>query len=108
MTIKQSLITGRGETFTLNMLFKDSLGAPVNLNGHAVEIQVRKAGSGEPVGTYPADVDSTGHITIKVSDEVTDVWPVGKLAYVVNHTTPDGDEKWLMYGPLTVNDGVRV
>lgn len=105
MNKKQNLVTGKGETFTLNMLFKDSLGVPVNLTGHSVDLQVTKAGAGTAVGTYPATVDSSGNITIVVEDETTDTWPVGKLAYVVKHTTPDGTEKWLVYGALTVIDG---
>lgn len=108
MTIKQNLVTGQGETFTLNMLFKDSLGAPVNLTGHSVDLNVKKAGVGTEVGTYPAEVDANGNINIVVEDEVTDLWPKGKLAYVVKHTTPDGVEKWLLYGALTVLDGVSV
>ena len=108
MSIKQNLVTGKGETFTLNLEYKDSTGAPVDLSGHSVDLIVRKAGSGTEVGTYPAEVDAQGNINIKVADEVTDVWPNGKLAYVVNHESPNGDERWLLYGALTVNDGVSV
>lgn len=107
-SIKQNLVTGKGETFTLNLVFKDESGNRVDLTGHGVEMILRKAGVGTNVGTYPAAVDSNGNIEIKVTDEVTDTWPKGKLAYVVSHTTPNGDEKWLLYGALTINDGVTV
>lgn len=108
MTIKQNLISGLGETFELNLDYLDSTGAAVDLTGHSVDLLVKKAGSGEIVGTYPATVDALGHINIKVADETTAVWPKGKLAYVVNHSSPNGDEKWLLYGALTINDGVSV
>lgn len=108
MSIKQNLVTGQGETFTLNILFKDSAGNPVNLTGHTVDITVKKSGSGVLVGTYPATVDGLGNIAITVTDEVTDTWPVGKLAYLVKHTAPNGVEKWLVYGALTVINGVNV
>jgi hypothetical protein len=108
MTIKQNLVNGRGETFSLNLFFKDSLGVPVDLTGHSVDLIVKKSGVGTDVGTYPASVDADGNIEIVVTDEVTATWPVGKLAYVVNHTTADGTEKWLLYGALTVLTGVDV
>lgn len=108
MSIKQNLVSGLGETFELNLEYLDSTGAPVDLSGHFVDLIVRKAGSGTEVGIYPATVDALGNINIKVEDEVTALWPVGKLAYVVNHESPNGDEKWLIYGALTINDGVSV
>lgn len=104
----QNLVSGQGETFTLNLQFKDSAGNPVNLTGHTVDLVVNKAGVGTLVGTYPAAVDAQGNITIKVEDETTAEWPKGKLAYRVIHTTPDGDEKWLLYGALTIKTGVDV
>lgn len=108
MTIKQNLVNGKGETFTLNIEFKDSTGAAVDLTGHGVDFVLKKAGTGTVISTTAASVDANGNIRIKVTDEETDTWPVGKSAYVVIHTNPDGDEKWLMYGALTVNSGVDV
>lgn len=108
MTIKQALVTGQGETFTLNIIFNDSSGNPVDLTGHSVDLILKKARTGVLIGTYPADVDDTGNIAIEVADEITDLWPVGKSAYIVKHTSPDGVEKWLCYGPLTVVDGSDV
>jgi hypothetical protein len=108
MSLKQNLVTGKGETFDLALFFKDALGVPVDLTGHSVDLAISKPGAGTEVGTYPAVVDDSGNISIKVDDETTDLWPKGKLAYIVKHTSPDGDEKWLLYGALTVMSGADV
>lgn len=108
MTIRQALVTGQGETFTLNIQYTDSNGTPVDLTGHSVDLILKKAGSGTVIGTYAATVDDSGNIAIAVEDEVTDLWPVGKSAYIVRHTSPDGVEKWLCYGPLTVVNAADV
>ena len=105
---RQNQTTGKGETFDLNIQYKDSNGNPVDLTGHTVDLFVAKAGSGEAVGTYAGTVDALGNISIIVADEVTDTWPVGKLAYRVHHTAPDGVEKWLVYGALNVISGIDV
>lgn len=102
MTIRQSLVTGLGETFILNIQYTDADGAAVDLTGHSVDLIVNRAGTETAIGTYPADVDNQGNIAIVVPDETTDLWPVGKSGYIVKHTTPDGTERWLCYGPLTV------
>jgi hypothetical protein len=108
VSIRQNFINGKGETFTLNLIFEDANNNPVDLTGHTVDLVVSKAGSGTAVGTYPGAVSSEGLIAIAVSDEVTETWPVGKLAYKVVHTTPEGVEKWLVYGALTVISGYDV
>lgn len=106
MSIRQNLVTGLGETFNLNLEYSDENNTPIDLSGHSISLTVRKGTV--VVGTYPAAVDAEGNVEIKVTDEVTDTWPVGKLNYLVIHTTPSGDEKWLLYGALTVMDGVAV
>lgn len=106
MSIKQNLVTGLGETFNLNLEYSDENNTPLDLSGHSIDLIVRKGTV--VVGTYPAAVDAEGNVEIKVTDEVTDTWPVGKLNYLVTHTSPNGDEKWILYGALTVMDGVAV
>lgn len=102
MALKQNFVTGKGETFDLAVTYKDSTGAPVDLTGYSAQLKVMKAGSGDTIGNYAGTVDSTGHINIKVVDETTDTWPVGKSAYVLELAYPNGDEKWLCFGSLTV------
>lgn len=104
MTIRQNLVTGLGETFDLNLEFQDAAGNAVDLTGHQVDLHVNK--SKTEVGTYNAVVDALGNITLKVADDVTATWPVGKLSYIVKHHSPNGEQKWLMYGALTIVDGV--
>lgn len=102
VAIKQNLFVGSGETFDLNITYLDSDQVPVDLTGHSVDLIVNRAGTKDNIGTYPATVDDMGNIAIHVTDEITDEWPVSKLAYIVNHTDPDGNEKWLVIGSLTV------
>lgn len=104
---KQNLVTGKGETFDLNITFKDSNNVPVDLTGHEADLVVSKVSNAEVIGTYPATVDNAGNIAISVADEVTALWPVGKTAYRVEHHTPAGDVKWLVFGNLTIMDGTN-
>ena len=105
MSKKQNLVNGRGETFTLNLTYKDTNGAAIDLTGHTASLVVEKASIGTAVGTYAGTVDSEGHIDFNVADEVTATWPVGKLAYRVIHQDPAGNKRWLVFGALTVIDG---
>ena len=106
--MKQNLVTGKGETFTLNIEYKDSNDAPVDLTGHEVDFLYVERHDGVLIQSVPATVDEEGNISIKVTDEETDLWPLGVNAYRVVHTYPNGDEKWLLTGRLTVLSGADV
>lgn len=98
--------TGRGETFTLDVVYRNPDGSPVNLTGHTVSFILKRATSGTAIATAAATVTAGGAISVKVADETTDQWPVGRHAYLLVHTTPSGDEKWLLWGALPVLSGV--
>jgi hypothetical protein len=98
--------TGKGETFTLDAVYKNPDGTPVSLIGHTVGFVLRKATSGTAIASSAATVTALGVITVTVADEVTDLWPVGRHAYVLVHTPPGGAEKSLMWGALPVFSGV--
>jgi hypothetical protein len=108
MSIKQNLVTGSGETFTLDIIYNDVSGTPVDLTGSQARLNVKKAGSGVLVDTYDGVVDADGNIAFNVADEITALWPVGHLAYVAELENPSGDVKWLCYGAFTVISGVDV
>lgn len=100
--MKQNLVSGQGETFALHLDYEDNTGNPVDLAGHTILFRLMKANVGTVITQVNAAVDNVGNVDIKVTDEVTDTWPVGKNAYVVVHVQPNGDERWLLNGALTV------
>lgn len=103
--ITKSLVSGKGETFTLNVEHQNPDGSPVDLTGYGADFELVKRGTGTSIGTYEGTVDDEGHIAIKVADEETALWPEGQHAYRLVLNYPNGDKRWLMTGRFTVKSG---
>lgn len=103
--MRKDLRCGRGETFTLDLRYRDTAGDGIDLTGDTVELRTFKPVTGEPLETHPAVVDDQGAISVHVADEDTATWPV-KAAYRVVHIDTAGDERWLVWGALTAFSGV--
>lgn len=105
---KKNLVHDMGTTFNLKVRKLDSNKQPVNLTGHTVLFQLFEIGNKTPVFTKPATVGADGWINIKVTDEETATWDLGKYAYQVNQTDTEGDVYRLFYGALDTKSGVDV
>lgn len=95
---KKTLVHDNGTTFNLSIVYKDSNKNPVDLTGHRVTFDV----FGRMNHRHEAVVDSAGNITIKVDDEDTARWGVGRLSYSVDHHLPNGERYRMFFGPLDV------
>lgn len=102
MAIQKEIKHDQGTTFHLNIVYKDSDGEPVDLTGHRVTLDVY----GNTTFRYEGVVDTEGNIAFKVEDEVTARWGSGRLNYVVDHHTPNGDRHRMYQGILDIK-GVR-
>lgn len=105
MAITKNLITGKGETFTLDMQYLDEDNNPVDLTGHAVFFEITNRGTEEGLSSVNGAVDEEGNISIKVYADETVLWTAGVYGYKVVHTNPDLDVKWLLTGRFTVTEG---
>lgn len=101
---RKTLVHDKGTTFNLRIVYKDSNKNAVDLTGHSVTFAVYGKDRSGPyrASLNYAVVDALGNITIKVEDEGTAKWGNGRLAYEVDHLSPNGDVQRLFYGPLDV------
>lgn len=108
MAIKKALEVGEGETLVLTTRLKDDTQV-VDLTGHTVTMTVRIAKNEEIVGIYVgSEPDVDGWVTVRIPAADTATLPQAKLAYIVEHASPNGDVRWMLYGTLTVKGVTQV
>jgi hypothetical protein len=105
MTVAQrkDLVIDQAATFELNINHLNPDGTPIDHTGYTGEFVISKLGSRIPTEYEAAIVlDSEGHISVTITDEVTLTIPVGKYSYMLNVEEPGGAVKRLLTGEITV------
>lgn len=105
MSIRKTIPSDAGTTFTLSIRVKDEEGEPQDLTGAVALFSVHKKGEEKAYYRQLVDGDSTGVLTVLVPDEETVKWKHGRNAYMLNLERADGTVERLLYGTLTVRSG---
>lgn len=108
------IIIEQGSVFTLNLVYKDSLGAPVNLTGYSARMQVRhKFSSTTPVLSLVSPTDITlggalGTIVAKATASMTQGLGIKVGVYDLELVPPSGagDAFRLVEGSVTITPEV--
>ncbi len=108
------IIIEQGSVFTLNLVYKDSTGTPINLTGYSARMQVRqKYASTTPLIslTSPSDITlggALGTIVAKISASVTKDLTIKQGVYDLELVPPSGaaDAFRLVEGAVTVTPEV--
>lgn len=102
----------QGDTFSLDVVYNDSQGVPVNLIGHSVVFQVRDAPGGKIIcATAVNDNGITispyiGKISISLGSQQTKKFTIPKAAYQLQVTSPSGIKETLISGWISVSKAV--
>jgi len=111
-----SMETISGDTYELNMIYRDSSGVPIDLTDYEVYFQVRKSQESTDIEfdksfTITAVDGVEGTIKFVLTSEETELlticYPSSKYVYALRLTSPDLlDVKTLLSGTLEVVKGV--
>lgn len=102
----------QGATFLLNLVWKDSLGALINLTGYTARMMVRQTHVATTVLmslTSPTDITlggALGTINVKATAAVTALLPARNAVYDLEMVGPDGTVTRLIEGAVTVTPEV--
>jgi hypothetical protein len=94
---RHDLLIEKGSTFRLEVTWKDSAGAPVDLDGYSAKAQVRKSYTSEPVLTFDSadnsiELGDGGKITLLASATQTSALPISSMCVWDLELTSAGDE----------------
>ena len=97
----------QGDTFRLNLEYKDEDSNPIDLTGCLVEFGLAPAPGGKPIFQYFSPefvtVDGpAGELTIEVPSEDTKRWSQRRLHYEVTLTFTDDSVLTLLEGRLSI------
>lgn len=104
---KKNLVHDADTTFRLDLWYTKANGEK-NLVGSTITFILSNPGEKTPLFTYTYDGTVDGHILVKVSDELTKTWDMGKYAYRLDITGEDGETSRILFGALDVKSGVDV
>lgn len=107
------ILIEQGATFRLSLVWKDSLGAPINLTGYTARMQVRhKITDAAPLLTFTTANGaitlggSAGTIEVVGSATSTDVLTVKSGVYDLEMVAPTGEVTRLIEGSATITPQV--
>lgn len=113
MAVTHNITIEQGATFQLNLLWKDSLNAPINLTGYTARMQVRKKHS-DPVKLLDFTTENgaitlggaAGTIVITGLATLTDDVPAKPCVYDLELVSAGGFVTRLIEGSVTVTPEV--
>lgn len=107
------ILIEQGATFRLNLVYKDSLGVPIDIAGYTARMQVRRDYSA-PTPLIDLTTENggialggaAGTVSVVATDEMTRALPVKPCVYDLELTAPSGDVTRLIAGAASVTPEV--
>lgn len=113
MAVTHNITIEQGATFQLNLLWKDSLNAPINLTGYTARMQVRRKHSDAAILLDFTTVNgaitlggAAGTIVVTGLATLTDDVPAKVCVYDLELVSPSGFVTRLIEGSATVTPEV--
>lgn len=108
--IRKNLLVDSGTTWNLSVRYRDSNRVPVDLTGYTATLSTYTPGkeNGTPLFQKTAGLTNDGWINVKVTDEETALWGIGKKAYTLDLENSGGDKDRLFFGALEVRSNASV
>lgn len=102
----------QGDTFALDVIYKDADGDVVNLSGHTAVFQVRDTPGGKyvcasaTIGNGITITPLAGKISVQLNPADTRKFTLPKAAYQLQVTSPSGIKETLISGWFSVSKAV--
>lgn len=103
----------QGATFTLNLVYKDSAGTPINLSGYSARMQIRRTyTSPSALATFTTQNGrivlgtSSGTVAVKGDAALTAALAAKTAVYDLELVNPAGDVTRLIRGAVTITPEV--
>ena len=106
---KKNLSLDKGATFDQQFRYMADDATPFDLTGWTATFKIYKLGDdATALSEAVCTTDADGWITASFTDEVTATMTLGKKAYGLEITSPDGEIHRLLYGQLDVRGVANV
>ena len=108
MAIIANLYIDQGTDFSITVDVTDSAGDVLNLSGYSAAAQIRKTYSSSAVSeTFATSIaQSTGQVTLSLTDTQTNGLTAGRYVYDLNITSSGGATSRVIEGQAIVTPGV--
>ena len=108
MAIIANLYIDQGTDYSITVDVTDSAGDILNLSGYTASAQIRKTYSSSTVSeTFATSIaESTGQVTLSLTDTQTSGLSSGRYVYDLNITSSGGSTSRVIEGQAIVTPGV--
>ena len=108
MAIIANIFIDQGTDFSITVDVTDTSGGALNMSGYSAAAQIRKTyGSSSVSSTFSTSIaESTGQVTLSLSDTQTSALDSGRYVYDLNVTSGGGQTTRVVEGQAIVTPGV--
>jgi|TARA_B100001094_G_scaffold326730_1_gene383469 hypothetical protein len=108
MAIIANIFIDQGTDFSITVDVTDTAGGVLNMSGYTAAAQIRKTyGSSSVSSTFSTSIaESTGQVTLSLSDTQTSALDSGRYVYDLNVTSGGGQTTRVVEGQAIVTPGV--